>query len=168
MTVTSDHAEHDFDDCGEFDFDSAKPIEQPFKFQGRRFILREATTDEGMQWRNAILRSLKPAGPNGEMVPGEGMPDTDMLLLSMCVVEVTTGKDRAVKMSELRTWPNSVTKPLFLKARTVSKLGEQTTPPTAKQLREVIAKLQQQLEQVLAADGAGEVPDSEEETSAKN
>lgn len=127
-----------------FGFDSLEPIEVPFKFRGKSYVLREASEDVACRYRNAILRVSKVE--DGKFTAGDGFADTSAILVSGCLFEVTDGGEKSVPLPTVRAWPARVVKPLFQKAKEISDLDEKETPET---LTEKILALQEQRSKLL-------------------
>lgn len=143
-----------------FDFDSLTPMEVPVAYKGRTFLLLEADSEQATRWRSAVVASLRPHGE--EMVPTATTPDTELLLVSMCLVEVTSKGHKPVSLGELRTWPNRAVKPLFLKAKKISSLDSEEKEPFGlaelKALRDEVDRRIARLEEAEATPEGEEPP----------
>jgi hypothetical protein len=125
-----------------YDFDTLEPLAVPVKHGGKRYILRETVGDQSTKWRNAVLRSMTPNGLGG-LTPGPGYPDTDLLLLGMCLHEITPGGEQPVGAEELKQWPTRVIKPLFERVKSAS--GLEAEEDTVENLTTRISDLEKRL-----------------------
>ena len=128
-----------------FGFDSLEPIEVPFKFRGKDYVLREATEATACQYRNAILRVARVE--DGKFSAGDGFADTSAILVAGCLFEANG--DKPVDVKTVRSWPARVVKQFFAKAKEISDLDEKETPET---LTEKILELQEQRSKLLAGE----------------
>lgn len=105
------------------DFDSLVPAEEPVKFRGKQYVLREADADAVRRYRNAIFKCTR-TGDNGRISAGEGLADTEPLLVSLCLFEVTDKGEKPVSLPTVLSWPGHVVKAIFEKAKEISRLNE--------------------------------------------
>lgn len=139
----------------EMNFDDLQPIEIPVKFRNRRFMLKEATGDAAVKYRNAMLESTK-LGPDGKPVSVKGMANIEPYLVSLCLIELIADKDgkdreRPVSDTTLRGWPNRVLKPLYDTCKEISALSEEDD--TEEAITKKIEDLQKKLAIVRKANG---------------
>jgi hypothetical protein len=126
---------------GEFaplDFSDLTPIEFPFSYKGKKYVLCEASADAASKYRNALLKNAKP-GPDGRLASYGEMAEAELVLVAGCLFEAYPDKDgaekrRPVTVQQLREFPNRVTKPLFERAQKISELMPE------KETREVLLK----------------------------
>lgn len=102
-------------------FDDLTPIEIPVKLAGVSYTLREASAGAASKWRNFLLRSTK-LSKEGKPVSIEGLADSEILLVSLCLFRADTGKP--VSTSTVATWPSKIVKVLFEKSKQISGLDE--------------------------------------------
>lgn len=132
------------DDIANLNFDSPDPIRLPVKIGQKELILREASTDVAVRYRNASTRAAKMV--DGKLVGVDGVAEVLPILVQGCLFEVVTignaRTERQVLMTYVRDLPYRIVKPLFDKAKSISKGLEDT--PTLESLDEQIADLQKQ------------------------
>jgi hypothetical protein len=134
-----------------YDFDSLEPMAVPVAYKGRRYVLRETAGDQSTAYRNAVLRSMVPNGLGG-IVPGVGYPDTDLMLLGMCLYEVTDTGEQPVGAEALKKWPTRVIKPLFERVKSAS--GLEAEEDSIDNLTTRISDLQKRLKALQTAQEA--------------
>lgn len=147
---------------GELVFEDAEPVEVPVRIGNRRYMLCEASEDAACKYRNASTACARFDG--GKMVGIQGpIADVEPLLVSLCLFELYDHQGetrrRPVTLTQVRSWPSRVVKPIYEKARELSRLKEDDEPEV---LERRIATDQQRL----AAIRAGTVDTAEGE--AKN
>lgn len=104
-------------------FDDLTPIEIPFSYRGKDYILREATGDAACQYRNAVATATQLA--DGKVSGIKNMADTEPFLVALCVRELLgDGKERVVTGVVVRSWPARVQRRLFKKIQEISELDE--------------------------------------------
>ena len=117
--------------------DDLEPISIPFIFKSKNYVLREASEDAAVKYRNAVQRSLR-TNQEGNVVGIDGMADAEPLLVSLCVFEVNPAGSKApegpVSLSWVRSLPSRFAKRLFAKARDISELSEDTEETLEKQI----------------------------------
>lgn len=115
----------------DFDSDDLKPVEIPFKKNGKNYILREASADAASRYRNHMFKHSR-LDANGQPVVSDGLADGELLLVSYCAFEQRVGKtgsitEVAVPIAEVRSWPNRMQSYLYEKLREISALVERDT-----------------------------------------
>src|SRR5262249_48389219 len=134
------------------EFDSVIPVEVPVRIGDERFVLREASEDAAVRWRNACARCARMV--DGKVVAVGDIADTEPQLLSWCLYEGETIRllpdgspdpKHLVSAQRIRRWPARVVKALYDEARRISGLDERDTRKT---LLDRIAKLKEQLDQL--------------------
>lgn len=106
------------------DFDTVETYEEPFKYKGKSYILREASSKACAKYRDARNKATR-VNPDGKFAGFSDLHMTETYLLSYCIFEVRDGKELPVSQEELLSWPNRVTKPLFAKIEEVSDLYDE-------------------------------------------
>ncbi len=128
----------------DLNFDDLTPVEIPFSLGGKNYVLREATGDAAVQYRNAVAASTQLA--DGKVSSIKNMADTEPFLVSLCVWELLEdGKERAITGARVRSWPARVQRRLFKKIQDVSELDEaslQELHKECKELNERIAEME--------------------------
>lgn len=128
------------------DLADLSPQAFPFQFQGKSYVLREASEDAAVRWRNAQLAATKLE--DGKVSGVDGMADTEPLLVSLCVYEQlydaqgSPTDTKPVQKPTIRLWPAKVVKRLFEKIKEVSDLTEKEDKAALeKRLTETCVKL---------------------------
>ncbi len=156
-------AEHEVSQVTELDLDTdLSPTDQPFKYKGTHYILREASAGAVYRWRNALIKNSK-IGAEGNRIPSEGYPDTDLLLLSLCIFDTN---DKPVSEGTIKGWSFRVQQQLLDKLLTISKLKDE--PDTEDELLAAIAELQKNLDTLRASPGQDVQAASLTELAEKN
>lgn len=110
-----------------FDFDGITPVSIPVRVGGKRYILREATGDVAVRYRNACLKAMK-LGADGKPVAMENMADVEPYLVHLTLFAVAeNGGESQVPLATVRGWPARVVKALFNKAKEIGSLDEADT-----------------------------------------
>lgn len=133
-----------------FDEMDLAPKEVPITFQGKNYILIEASEEAAVKYRNASMKAMRME--DGKLVRIEGIADVEPLLVSLCLV---TAEGRApISEKVIRGWPARVVKQLFDRCMEMNP-DIREKPPTKESLDDQIQKLQK-----LRADmEAGEDPE---------
>ena len=101
-------------------FDDLTPIEIPVSIGGKKFLLREATEDAAVKYRNKLAAAGRMV--DGKVVGIGDIADAEPLLVSLCLLELyeVNGPDglpqqreRPVLLSTVRGWPAKVVKAIF-------------------------------------------------------
>lgn len=98
----------------------------------KKYALKEASGDAAVRYRNAQLGCTE-LGPDGKPKKIVGIGDTEPLLVSLCLFEVTevdaegnivkTGAN--VPVNTIRSWPARIQKALFEKIKEVSEIDKE-------------------------------------------
>lgn len=132
----------------EFDYDSLEVIDVPVKYGGKKYVLREASGDTGRKFNDARTKCMH--FQDGGVSGVEGVGGLPIYLLSMCLFE--TDEDgvvqpkRHVTQEALKSWPERVIQPLFMKAREIGELDQDSLESLRKQYKELgerIAKMEE-------------------------
>lgn len=109
----------------EFDFDSLERREFPVRYQGKNYVLREASEAASVRWRNEVINSRR-YNAEGRLVALHNPADAEPLLVSLCLFEVLNdeGNTRNVTVETLKTWPTRFVQKLFAKAKEISDLAD--------------------------------------------
>ena len=108
------------------DLGSLEPRVIEVRTTRKTFWLIEPGEGALLIYRNAVAKALK-VGRDGKAEAGEGLPDTQSLLVSICLHEeiAENGKPAVkvpVSLSIIRGWPHRTIEPLFDKALELSGL----------------------------------------------
>lgn len=110
------------------DFDTLKPRVHYFKFQNKRFALREASEGDKILWREAQFAAERYS--DGKLIGYEGLAETSLILLAQCVKELlfdaqgNVSGEKPVSKTTIRTWPSRVGEQLFDMAKEISELNK--------------------------------------------
>lgn len=134
-------------DLNELDFEGMEPIELPVKYNGKSYLLREASADAAKEYNSARLRGMEmtfdEAG-NKTAKHFDAAGEVEILLVSRCLW--AEGKDGnftlPVKREDVRLWRSKVVKKLHDEAKRISDLDEkEELPELEKQLTTLQAKV---------------------------
>jgi hypothetical protein len=105
--------------------DIAKRTTQPFKLgaDGKEYVLQEASADDAIRWRNAMMKAAR-FGQDGKLLPGEGLADTEALLVQLCLREKTDSGWGPVSLGFVRGLPARALKKLHEKVVEISDMRE--------------------------------------------
>ena len=106
--------------------------EVPVRIKKTRYVLREASADAARQYRNAAASGA--VFNQGAVTTGTRVGDVQPLLVSLClfkVLEWDDAENKALAVSDTHvpldvvlSWPESIVRPLFQRAKEISTLGE--------------------------------------------
>lgn len=146
----------------DFDFSDLTPQTATVEIGGRSFVLKEATEDQAVKFKNMSAKAAK--FKDGDLTGIEGAANVEPYLLSLCMVEIDPdGKEKPVLESFVRTLPSRVVSPLFDWVRDASGLGgKDTVESIDKKLAELTKK---RAELVKGGDGPKGLPSGSETTS---
>ena len=134
-----------------YNFDSHETIEIPFLVKGKNYILREASGETAVVFRNAQIECTT-MGPEGKPKKFEGVADVEPLLVSRCSWEQTTdGKEKPVSIATVKSWPSRVQKKLFNDAKRISELDESSLEDLIKERNEINDRIREMKEEKEAA-----------------
>jgi hypothetical protein len=128
----------------EFDMD---PVQKSVTVGGESYVVKEASGDASVKFRNAMLACMK-WNTEGGVNEARGLATVEPLLVSLCLFRLDKdGKEHKVPEVVVRQWPSRVQKSLFTWIKKVSELDEEDTSLEAlleqrEDLDEQIAKLQ--------------------------
>lgn len=121
----------------QFNFDTLEPVQIPVRYEGRLYLLCDASGGTVARYRNAMLGSAQMQRNQDQSVKISGMgglADAEFTLLAGCLWYATEGEDgkpvkgkQTVDEKVLRTWPNRVIEPLATKAKEISLVEEDKT-----------------------------------------
>lgn len=156
---------------GAFDFGGLEPRSVPVKYEGKNYVLREASEDAHVKYRNAVLRASK-LNEKGNISSMDGMADSEPILVAACLFEQYTDakgaqRERPMLVNQILQWPTRVVKPLYEKAKEMSDINQDETKD---QLKKTIENARKKLEKLEAAEAGNEsqgkeTPASTETTS---
>jgi hypothetical protein len=113
-------------------FDDLSPVEIPVKLSNKEYVLREASGDAAVKWRNAQVRAARMV--DGKVSGVGDIADSEPLLVSLCMWEVTTvsgtRREVPVPLHVVRSWPARVVSTLFEKIKEISGLEGTETEET--------------------------------------
>ena len=129
----------------EIRFDDLTPAEVPVAIGGKTYVLREASGDAAVAYRNATMAGAR-IHESGTVLGSAA--DAEPILIAKCLfqrIEQPDGtiKERPVSVDIIRSWPSRVSRKLFDRAKLISGLGEQdeSMDDLMKQKAEVERKL---------------------------
>jgi len=124
------------------DFSTLEIIELEIAIDSKTYLLREASGDASVKYRNACLSATKVK--DGKVSGFDGLADVEPLLISFCLYERKEDGTRGnrVKLDKIRAWPARVQKALFEKTKEISELDEdeETVESLEKKLKEAREK----------------------------
>lgn len=130
--------------------DDITPVEIPFKWKEVNYVLREASGDAAVRYRNMILKSAR-LGQGGTPTSVDGMVDCEPFLISRCLFEVCDkGMTVPVPEKTIRSWPNRVQKRLFEKVLEISDLDVDDTEESLQADRD---RIDQRLQEIRSKNG---------------
>jgi hypothetical protein len=104
------------------DFSDLEPVEIPFEYQGKKYLLKEASGAAAKKFQNERLGRIT-YGSNGKIEGFKNIADLAPMLVTMCV---TTENGNAVSQSVVEAWPDKLVQRLFTTAKQISFLDEGT------------------------------------------
>lgn len=113
---------------GFIDLDDLAPIAVKYRIGGKQYVLREASADAAVQYRNAITRASR-LTEDGKVATVEGLHDAEPLLVSLCLYQAKedgTDTNVRVPIDTIRKWTNRIQRTLFDKIMEISDLNEQS------------------------------------------
>lgn len=124
-------------------FDDILPVAVDVSIGSKPYILREASGEAARAYRNAVLRAARPSKDGSRLTLGEGMPEAETLLVSLCLFEITDKGERPVRKQTILEWPNRVQNDLFDRAKQISKglVNEETEESLLKEIADAQEKL---------------------------
>lgn len=151
-------------------FESLEKIEVPVKIAGKDYMLTEVSESGAAKYKNAQMSSTRVVeGADGNKhATVSGLSDTEGLLVSQCLFEVTANNGRkSVELNIIKTWPHRITKQLFDKAEEISGLGVKETEET---LKKRLKDTQEKLKKLYPTSPSpnGDVAEVIEEDTVKN
>lgn len=123
------------------DFTDFAVREIEVKFPEKTYKLREASGDVAATYRNESLKCTQ-FGEDGRVRSVEGMANLEAKLVHYCLLD---GDNKRVPLDIIKAWPERYVKQLFVQAKEMSGLDEDTLPSLRKQreaLDKKIAKLE--------------------------
>jgi hypothetical protein len=106
------------------DLSDLEPVELPFRFGGKSYLLREASEAAIIKWRSTLFHDAKFV--DGKPTNLEELAPMNSLLVSLCTFEAETGKP--VSVETVRAWSARLVSRLYETARNISGLDvEETT-----------------------------------------
>ena len=102
------------------DFSDLQPIEIPFEYNGKKYILREASGAVAKRFNNERTNRVK-YGLTGRAESFRDIADLAPLLVSLCV---TTESGQAIPQTVIETWNDKVIQRLFKTAKEISFLED--------------------------------------------
>jgi hypothetical protein len=102
-------------------FEDLAPVEVPVRIGKKRYVLREASADAVIKYRNALTNGAVINPKTGTVIQGD-MAAAEPIAVAACLYEVwDENKDpRPVLLSEVLKWRNSIVAPLFNRLRSIS------------------------------------------------
>lgn len=134
------------------------PKSVPVTIGGRKYLLKEATADAAVRYRNAAARAARMT--DGKVTGVDGIAEAEPLLVANCLFELRGdgGTGPLVSVTTIKGWAVRVQKQLFDRIKEMSDGLVDT--PTAEVLEREIAERQRQLADLRkgASDPKGEPP----------
>lgn len=130
----------------ELDFSDLEPVEIEFELFGESYLLREATADAAVKYRNAIARSA--SFSDGKVTAVTNIANIEPLLVSLCVFKLgkpdANGNRAITPLTEttVRNWPSRLLAPLYKRIKEISELDD---PVTRESLEKIIEDAQAKL-----------------------
>ena len=106
-----------------FDFSDYQLVTIPVRIGDTAYILRQASGDAAVKYRDRVM-SCTTFGKDGAATGVKGIAGVEPYLVSLCLFEVSEGKEKAVLEQTVRSWPNPLMKKLYDKARAISGMEE--------------------------------------------
>lgn len=105
------------------DLDDLTPVEIPFSYQNKPYLLCEATEAVAVAYKNKLTRAVK-LGPDGKPTSVEDIASVEPFLVGGCVYTVKSDgtKDKQVGESAVQQWSYRLTSRLYAKAQEISNL----------------------------------------------
>lgn len=121
-----------------FKFEKLERQEIPFKYDGKNYVLREATGGAGKQFQNARASCIV-MGQDGKPAGLRNVGNLEPMLVHLCVFEEKAeGRFVQVSQATVEGWPYKVQKELFEKAKEIS--GIEDEDPLRNRLVEVLKR----------------------------
>lgn len=132
----------------------AEPVSVQVTIGQKRYILREAKEDAARIYRNTLTACGR-FGPDGKFAGISGpINDAGSALLAACLFELYEekgeAKERPCIISQVRSWPARVVKPLVDRAIAISHLQEK---PDRKALQDQLESTQQAIKELDDSEG---------------
>lgn len=123
------------------DLHDIDPVEIPFEYGGKSYVLKEASEHAVKTWRNAVMRSrsIDYSDMDHPKITSTGIQpelmDTPSLLVSLCLFHRATGEqDRPVPVEEVDQLPGRLVRRLFERAMEISELNKKDDAPSVEEL----------------------------------
>jgi len=108
----------------ELNFEDVTLIEIPVKIGGDQYILREATGEAAVNYRNAMLACTQ-LGESGKPQSIRNLASVEPLLVSYCLYYADgPKKGQNVPKQVILSWKNKIVKTLYEKVKEISDLDE--------------------------------------------
>ena len=135
----------------EFDFSDQKPREKVVKYQGKTYLLREASEGTAVHYKNLGLTSTRII--DGKLSGFGNAADSEPILLSECLFIITSVGETTldnVPVSVVRTWPRRIVKPLIKWIKSNSDLDDDQSPESIRSQIDSLKKRLTEAEKVTA------------------
>lgn len=144
---------------GEVVEENIVPVEVPVDIGPTRYILVEADEATACAHQNALFKAAKFNTDGKPTGLGDGMAEAEPILVSGCLFELYQHqggtKRRPVTLIEVKSWLHRVVKPIYDKARKISKLDRGAT---ASDLKKQVESLNDRLKKLREQEEAQEDP----------
>lgn len=108
----------------ELNFDDVTLTEIPVKIGGDQYILREATGEAAVNYRNAMLACTQ-LGSSGKPQSIRGLASVEPLLVSHCLFYASGPREgQNVSQKTILSWKSKIVKALYEKVREISDLND--------------------------------------------
>lgn len=110
-----------------FDFDSVVTAHIPVRIDGKDYLLKEATGEASVKFRNACMKVM--AFQDGKLSRVGDLANAEILLVALCM---TDAEGKPVSEATVKGWPAKVVKKLFLKVKEISEMDDKQSEGPAK------------------------------------
>jgi hypothetical protein len=133
-----------------FAFSGLEPVEIPFSWAGKNYVLREGSADVVSKFKNKLLSCAR-VGEDGDVKNAgmQGLGDLGPLLVAGCTfekVETPSGTAyRQLNEATIRQWPERVVKELYEKASQITPMDDEETVESLDKQIELLQKKKSKL-----------------------
>lgn len=126
-------------------FDDPTPAKVEVTIGGEEYVLKEASGDTAVKYRNMLLRATKMS--DGKVSGIDGMADAEPYLVSACLFRIVdmkgTRTEVPVALAAVRAFKDSILKQLFERVKKISGLDDKETEQSLKKkIADLTAKLE--------------------------
>lgn len=111
----------------DLDSEGLSPIEIGLTYQGKKYLLKEASEGATCEYQDEMLRITKPDMETGKPTSVEGMNKLDAGLVSRCLFEVNSSVEGMstlvpVTLEQVLSWPHRAVERIRNKIREISEI----------------------------------------------